>query len=241
MLNMKNRFNIISFFAFAFIIAACNNSGSGQQLQQVDAKTFSEKIHEQNNPVILDVRTPQEFGGGYIAGAINIDYNAGNFMEKAGKLDKNETIYVYCLAGSRSADAAKEMRESGFKNIVELKGGILKWKAAGLDVTPGSDAVKTSMSVDDFKKMVTADVPVLVDFYAPWCAPCRKMSPMLEELSKENEGKIKLVKINIDEHKQLAEEMGITEIPVFTVYKNGNETARVKGLQTKEELLKILY
>jgi thioredoxin 1 len=238
---MRNRFNIISFFAFAFIIAACNNSGSGQQLQQVDAKTFSEKIHEQNNPVILDVRTPQEFEGGYIAGAINIDYNSNEFSQKVNKLDKDESVFVYCLSGGRSSSAANEMRRNGFKNVVELKGGILKWNAAGLDFAAGSGVVKTSMSVDDFKKMVTADVPVLVDFYAPWCAPCRKMSPMLEELSKENEGKIKVVKINIDEHKQLAQDMGVTEIPIFTVYKNGNETARVKGLQTKEELLKILF
>jgi len=221
-----------------FFVAACNNNGSGQQL---DAKAFSEKIHEENNPVILDVRTPEEFSGGYIAGAININYNSDEFSKKVNKLDKDETVYVYCLAGSRSADAAKEMRESGFKNVVELKGGILKWKAAGLDVTPGNGAAKVSMSVDEFKKLVTADIPVLVDFYAPWCAPCRKMSPMLEELSKENEGKIKIVKINIDEHTKLAEQLGVTEIPVFVLYKNGNETVRKSGLQTKEDLLKILF
>lgn len=235
---MKTKYSIISFSVFAFIIAACSNSGTGQQL---DAKAFSEKIHSENNPVILDVRTPEEFSGGYIAGAINIDYNSGDFAEKAYKLDKEETIYVYCLSGGRSSSAANEMRKAGYKNVYDLKGGILKWKAAGLEVTPGSAAAKASMSVDEFKKMVTADVPVLVDFYAPWCAPCRKMSPMLEDLNKENEGKMKIVKINIDEHKQLAEEMGVTEIPIFTVYKNGNETARVKGLQTKEELLKILF
>lgn len=235
---MRKKFTYTFITAIAIIIAACNNNGSGQQL---DAKPFSEKIHEQNNPAILDVRTPQEFAGGYIPGAINIDYNSNEFSQKVNKLDKDEIVFVYCLSGGRSSSAANEMRKSGFKNVVELKGGILKWKAAGLDVTPGSDAAKASMSVDEFRKMVTSDVPVLVDFYAPWCAPCRKMSPMLEELSKEYEGKIKVVKINIDEHKQLAEEMGVTEIPIFTVYKNGTETARLKGLQAKEDLLKILF
>ena len=235
---MTNKISYPFLLAFVFFVAACNNSGSGQQL---DAKAFSEKIHSENNPAILDVRTPEEFSGGYIAGAINIDYNSSEFSQKANKLDKYETVYVYCLAGSRSADAASEMRKSGFKNVVELKGGILKWKAAGLDVTPVTGAAKPSMSVDEFKKLVAADIPVLVDFYAPWCAPCRKMSPMLEELSKENEGKIKVVKINIDEHKQLAEQLGVTEIPVFAVYKNGAETARKSGLQSKEELLKIIF
>lgn len=235
---MSKEIKYLFFAAFVFFVAACNNSGSGQQ---VDAKAFSEKIHGENNPVILDVRTPEEFSGGYIAGAININYNSDEFSQKVGKLDKDEPVFVYCLSGGRSSSAANDMRNSGFKNVIELKGGILKWKAAGLDVTPGSGSAKASMSVDEFKKMVAADVPVLVDFYAPWCAPCRKMSPMLEELKKENEGKIKIVKINIDEHKQLAEEIGVTEIPIFTVYKNGNETARLKGLQTKEELLKILF
>lgn len=230
---------IYTFFAtFAFFITACNNSGSGQQLE---AKTFSEKIHSENNPLILDVRTPEEFSGGYIAGAINIDYNAGDFMAKAGKLDKNETIYIYCLAGARSASAATEMRKAGFNNVLELKGGTLKWKAAGLELTPPTGTVKPSMSMDEFKKIVTADVPVLVDFYAPWCAPCRRMTPMLEQLSKENEGKMILVKINIDEHRQLAEQLQVTEIPIFKVYKNGSETATKSGEQPKEELLKIIF
>lgn len=234
---MNSKFLFSSLTAFLFFITACNNSGSGQQL---DAKAFSDKLNAESNPVLLDVRTPGEFSGGYIKGAINIDYNSGDFSEKVNKLDKSEPVFVYCLSGGRSSSAANQMRSSGFKNVIELKGGIMKWKAAGLEVTPGS-AAKTFMSVDEFNKMVTADVPVLVDYYAPWCAPCRKMSPMLEELSKENEGKMKLVKINVDEHKQLIEQLGITEIPVFSVYKNGSETSRVSGLQSKEELVKILF
>lgn len=235
---MKNRFHLLSIILFILFAGACNNSGSGQQLE---AKAFSEKLHEENNPVLLDVRTPDEFSGGYIAGAININYNSEEFSQKVNKLDKSEPVYVYCLSGGRSSSAAGEMRKSGFKNVIELKGGILKWKAAGLELTPGTTASKPSMTQDEFKKLITDNVPVLVDFYAPWCAPCRKMSPMLDEMSKENEGKMKLVRINIDEHKQLAEELGVTEIPIFVVYKNGSETARKSGLQTKEDLLGIVF
>lgn len=235
---MNINFFLISSLALALFIAACNNSGSGQQ---VEAKAFSEKIHSESNPLILDVRTPGEFSGGFIPGAINIDYNSNEFSQKVNKLDKSETVFVYCLSGGRSASAADEMRKSGFKNVVELKGGILKWKAAGLEITPGTGKAKPSMSVEEFKQLVTAGVPVLVDFYAPWCAPCRKMSPMLEELKKEYEGKMILVKINIDEHRKLAEELGVTEIPVLSVYKNGQETNRKNGLQSKEDLLKILF
>ncbi len=219
------------------ILFSCN----GQSNQTLEAKVFSAKIQAENNPVILDVRTPEEFSGGYIAGAINIDYNSDDFSKKVNKLNKEETVYIYCLSGGRSGNGAKEMRESGFKNVVELKGGILKWKAAGLALTPGNAGAKPSMSMEDFKKLTTDTVPVLVDFSAPWCGPCRKMLRMLAELSKEQQGKMKLVTINIDEHTQLTEQLGVTEIPVFVVYKNGVETARIKGLQTKEELLKILF
>ncbi len=219
------------------ILFSCN----GQSNQTLDAKAFSAKIQAENNPAILDVRTPEEFSGGYISGAININYNSDEFNKKVGKLNKDETIYIYCLAGSRSADAAKEMRESGFKNVMELKGGILKWKAAGLNVTPATNGAKISMSMEEFKKLTTDTVPVLVDFSAPWCGPCRKMLPMLAELTKEQQSKMKLVTINIDEHTQLTEQLGVTEIPVFVVYKNGVETARKSGLQTKEGLLKILF
>jgi thioredoxin len=235
---MRKKINYLFFAALTFFIAACNNSGSGQQL---DAKAFSEKIHGENNPVILDVRTPEEFSGGYITGAININYNSDEFNTKSGKLDKDETIYVYCLAGSRSSDAAKEMRKAGFKNVVELKGGILKWKAAGLEVTPGNSAPKNLISLEQYNAMINDSIPVLVDFYAPWCGPCRKLAPILEEIKNENVGKVKVIRINIEENVELAQKMNVSELPVIIVYRNNKLQNRKNTLLTKEELLKLLF
>ena len=72
--------------------------------------------------------------------------------------------------------------------------------------------------------MISANQIVLIDFYAPWCGPCKKMEPMLEEFARENEGKIKVIRLNVDENKQLAMQLGIDEIPVVKIFKNGNET-----------------
>lgn len=235
---MKKKINYLFFAVLAFFVAACNNSGSGQQL---DAKSFSEKIHEENNPVILDVRTPEEFSTGYISQAININYNSEEFKQKVNKLDKDETVYVYCLAGSRSADAAKEMRESGFKNVVELKGGILKWKSASLEVTPGTTAPKNLISLEHYNAMINDSIPVLVDFYAPWCGPCRKLKPILEEIQKEYSGKVKVVRINIEENVELAQKMNVSELPVIMIYQKNKLQTRINTLVSKEELLKILF
>ena len=187
------------------------------------------------------MRTPEEFSTGYIAGAMNINYNSDEFKQKVNKLDKDETVYVYCLAGSRSADAAKEMRESGFNNVLELKGGILKWKAAELEVTPGTNTPKNLISLEQYNVMINDSIPVLVDFYAPWCGPCRKLKPILEEIQKENTGKVKVVRINIEENVELAQKMNVSELPVIMIYQKNKLQTRKDTLVTKEELLKMLF
>jgi rhodanese-related sulfurtransferase len=87
-----------------------------------------------NNPqfVILDVRTPEEFDSGHIAGAINININTGGFKTEVGELDKKKTFFVYCRTGRRSAEAVKIMRGLGFTNIIQMKGDILKWQSENL-------------------------------------------------------------------------------------------------------------
>ena len=78
---------------------------------------------------------------------------------------------------------------------------------------------------------------VLVDFYADWCGPCNAMSPVIEELAKELEGKAKVGKINVDENSDIAVEYNVMSIPTLIVFKNGKEEKRLVGLRDKEELL----
>ena len=74
-------------------------------------------------------------------------------------------------------------------------------------------------------------MPVLVDFWAPWCGPCRMMAPILEDVAKQLEGKLKVFKVNTDDNQELAVQHNITGIPCLILFKGGQETARFVGVQ----------
>jgi rhodanese-related sulfurtransferase len=84
--------------------------------------------------IYIDVRTPEEYAGGHIDDAININYNSPDFRKEVDNLDKNELYVVYCQSGARSAAASKVMLELGFRNIINMTGGYGDWVAAGLPV-----------------------------------------------------------------------------------------------------------
>ena len=93
---------------------------------------------------------------------------------------------------------------------------------------------------DNFEKEVLkSEKPVLVDFYADWCGPCNAMAPVIEELAKELEGKVKVGKINVDENPDIAVEYNVMSIPTLIVFKNGKEEKRLVGLRNKEELINL--
>jgi rhodanese-related sulfurtransferase len=83
---------------------------------------------------VLDIRTPEEFKDGHIAGAVNVDFLAKDFSEKAGALDKSTTWVLHCASGGRSKRSLEILRRLGFKSIVHLDGGFAAWKKAGLPV-----------------------------------------------------------------------------------------------------------
>jgi len=88
------------------------------------------------------------------------------------------------------------------------------------------------------KEVLESELPVLVDFWAPWCGPCKAISPIIEELAKEYEKKVKVGKINIDESSRVATDYGIMSIPTVVFFKKGGIVGQIVGMASKSEFKK---
>ena len=89
-------------------------------------------------------------------------------------------------------------------------------------------------------EVLTSDQPVLVDFWAPWCGPCRQLAPLVDELAREYSGDVKVGKMNIDESPNTPQRYGVTSIPTLMVFRGGQPIQTVVGVQPKSRLKQIL-
>lgn len=98
-----------------------------------------------------------------------------------------------------------------------------------------------SVGTENFnEEVLKSSIPVMVDFWAPWCGPCKMLGPTVETLAEENNAKLEIVKVNVDENQNLAAQYGIRGIPTLLFFKNGAEVNRVVGAQGKAQLQKII-
>ncbi len=96
--------------------------------------------------------------------------------------------------------------------------------------------VKEISDADFETEVIKAPVPVLVDFWAPWCGPCRAIAPIIEELSGELGGKVKVLKMNVDDNPQTPGQLGVRSIPTLKVFINGAEDRQMVGAASKEQI-----
>ncbi|NBL64131.1 rhodanese-like domain-containing protein [Flavobacterium sp. NST-5] len=115
---------------FAMLCMACHPQKSG--VENIAPQAFQTALAGENNPQLIDVRTPKEFAEGHLKNAQNIHLYDQDFAERIDKLDKNKTVYVYCKAGGRSAEAVEIMHSNGFSHIIELDGGTDAWQEKGM-------------------------------------------------------------------------------------------------------------
>jgi len=96
----------------------------------------------------------------------------------------------------------------------------------------------TELNENNFDdEVINADMLTVVDFWAPWCGPCRKLTPVLEEIAAEFEGKVKLAKVNTDENLKLAQRFSISALPSILIFKNGEPVERLVSLMPKSALI----
>jgi len=226
--------SIVPSLLLALLLCSCSI-----QAQTVDVVTFEKEISHPAEIQLLDVRTPEEFQTGHLKNAMLANWSdKSEFARRTDALDKDKTVYIYCLSGGRSAAAAKSLRGKGFSKVVEMEGGINAWKQAGKPLEGQEKAAQISEA--SYEAMLQSSSVTLVDFGASWCPPCRKMEPVIQEIAKENASKMTLVKIDGGSQDDLMKSKQIKQMPTFIIYENGKEVWRKSGLMEKEELVKAL-
>lgn len=230
---MSNAYFLLLFF----VTVSCN--AQPDSVTQTNPGDFEKGISVTGIQV-LDVRTDTEFKTGHIKNALLANWNDQvQFLDRVQYINKDKPVYIYCLAGVRSAAAAKWMRENDFKKVIELEGGINAWKKESKPLEGNSN--EPQMTIEQYWAKIPADKTTLVDFGATWCPPCVKMAPMIDELEKINNPNLVVIKIDGGIHTDIMKQLNIEPIPVFVIYKNRKELWRKEGIVTKEELLTQLH
>jgi len=132
-------------------------------------------------------------------------------------------VSIFLVGNSGCSASQKEKAEPG-TNIVSEKSGVIKY----------------ANDMSTFNEMISGSLPVLVDFYADWCAPCRMMAPILEQVSAEMQGKVKIVKVNVDKNRDAAMKYGIRSIPTLMLFQNGEVKWQGVGVIQADQIKQIV-
>lgn len=209
-------------------------------VKNVDVSTFKELI-ETGEGIILDVRTPEEVAAGYIQNASTINIYDADFEKKINLMQKDKEIYIYCRSGARSAQAAKILSKNGFKRVYNMEGGMMSWERNRFPVvkpTNSADNNIQTFSLTDFNTLINQNDIVLVDFHTVWCAPCKKMAPIIDGIEKEYSGKAIVKRVDVEKSSDVGEAFDITGVPVFTLFVNGEKKWTHNGMISKAEITK---
>ena len=119
----------LSLLLVALLIGACTAGNTGTELLPAQADSLIQARAKDSSFLMIDVRTPQEYAMGHIAGARLIDFHGADFAAEVGKLPRDASIFLYCRSGNRSGKALDLMKGMGFKDVRHLSGGITSWQA----------------------------------------------------------------------------------------------------------------
>ena len=225
--------------ALLFLVFACNSAPSERSVTSLEEKTtdqiggtisvaaFEQKM-KTTGIQILDVRTVGEYHGGHFNNSLQANWlDQKEFADRVQHIDKSKPVLVYCASGIRSAEAMNWMKQNGFIDVSNLRGGISAWRMEGKPLE--SKASREELSKAAFNAS-TQTGTILVDIGAEWCPPCVKMEPVLQQLQKEKGTQFNLVKVDGGIDIEVMKLLRSEGLPTFIVFKNGKETWRKQGI-----------
>lgn len=224
---MKNQIlkNSITAIAFLWAVAVFSQNEIHSSLS---LDSFYSKIKSQKNPQIVDARTPEEFALNHFEGAINFNLQSENYAQSVAKLNKSKPVFIYSIGAGRSVALEKELLKNGFSEAYSLEGGIANWIGNG---KPFYSNLKSKLSLSEFNKIIADNKTVLVDIGSKYCAPCKKVKPVLETIRSEYGTNLKIVEIELEDSPQVIADLKTVKVfPTLILYENGKIVFKKEGI-----------
>ncbi|WP_035692125.1 thioredoxin domain-containing protein [Flavobacterium sp. F52] len=224
---MKNQMLKSSITAIAFLWAVAAFS-QNEIHSSLSLDSFYSKIKSQKKPQIVDARTPEEFALNHIEGAVNFNLQSENYAQSVAKLDKSKPVFIYSIGAGRSVALEKELLKNGFSEAYSLEGGIANWIGNG---KPFYSNLKSKLSLAEFNKIIADNKTVLVDIGSKYCAPCKKVKPVLEDIRSEYGSNLKIVEIELEDSPQVIADLKTVKVfPTLILYQNGKIVFKKEGI-----------
>ena len=223
---MKNKIlkNSITTLILLFTIVGFSQGNSANIL--LDA--FYAKIKSQKNPQIIDARGADEFALNHIESAVNFNTKSEDFEKQVTALNPSEPVFIYSIAAYRSGLLSTELSKRGFTEVYILEGGIASWIGGG---KPFHSNLKSKLTLPEYKKIVADNHFVLVDIGSKYCATCKTVKPILEDIRTRYGEKLKIVQIELEESPQVIADLKTVKVfPTLILYQNGKIIFKKDGL-----------
>ena len=225
------------FFTLIFSIS-CTNTDT-LVYEKIDILSFNKFLND-TDIIILDVRTSEEINAGYIPNSTFIDYYDKNFENKINLIDRSKKIYTLCKSGGRSVNAAKILSKKGFRNVFNLEGGFMRWKANKMpyDINLVNNDSSNSVLISEISldSIIKNKINTLIYISTKWCFPCNKMEPIIDKLVDNNDS-LKVIKIDLDANAYAQEKFDVKSLPAFVLYENNSVVWRKNGIIAYDDLI----
>ena len=224
-------------FTLIFSIS-CSNKNT-LVFEKIDILSL-DKILNDTDIIILDVRTSEEINAGYIPNSTFIDYYDKNFENKINLIDRSKKIYTLCKSGGRSVKAAEILSKNGFRNVYNLEGGFMRWKANKMsyDINLVNNDSSNSYLISDksLDSLIENNTNTLIYISTKWCSPCKKMEPIIDKFV-DNNSSLKVIKIDLDANAYAQEKFNVKSLPALVLYENNSVVWHKNGIIAYDDLI----